>query len=518
MEKSYNHENIEDKWYKEWEQKGYFAPAGTGRPLSMVIPPPNVTGALHMGHALNNTLQDILARFYRFKGRKVLWVPGTDHAGIATQNVVEKQLLKEGLSRQDLGREEFVKRVWKWKEQYGSTITGQLRKLGASVDWAHERFTMDEGCSRAVKENFVRLYKEGLIYRDIYIINWCPRCHTALSDIEVNHQNRTGSLWYIAYPVSDGGKNDKIVVATTRPETMFGDTAVAVNPDDKRYKKWIGKTLLLPLTDRKIRVIADDHVDPGFGTGAVKVTPAHDPNDFFMGKTHKLEQIIIMDNSARMNENVPEKYLGLDRYECREQVIKDLRAKGMLEKIEEHDNAVGECYRCQTVIEPIVSRQWFVNMERLVPKPIEVVEKKEIQLIPQRWEKLYFDWMKNIRPWCISRQIWWGHRIPVWYCEDCQKEIVSITEVKECPGCKSKKVWQDEDVLDTWFSSALWPFSVFGWPDMTTDLEQFYPTSILVTGYDIITFWVSRMITMGIYNMKKVPFYQVFIHGLVRDS
>ncbi len=517
MDKAYNHSNLEDKWYKEWEEKGYFTPRGNGEPFSMVIPPPNVTGALHMGHALNNTLQDIVARYYRLLGRKVLWVPGTDHAGIATQNVVEKQLFKENSNREALGREKFVQRVWEWKEQYGNTITNQLRKLGASCDWSHERFTMDEGCSEAVKENFVRLYNDKLLYRDVYIINWCPRCHTALSDIEVEHEDKEGFLWHIRYPVV-GGNNEYIIVATTRPETMFGDSAVAVNPEDARYKKYIGRMLSLPFTGREIPVIADNHVDKDFGTGAVKVTPAHDPNDFQIGLRHKLESIIVMDGSASMNENAPLKYQGLDRYTCREKLIVDLETEGFLEKTQKHDNSVGHCYRCHTVIEPYLSKQWFINMEKLASAPIESVENGDIKFIPDRWKKLYFDWMNNIRPWCISRQIWWGHRIPVWYCEDCQAEIVSKVDVKSCPKCSSHKVVQDEDVLDTWFSSALWPFSTLGWPEETQELKGFYPTNILITGYDIITFWVSRMITMGLYNMQQIPFKDVFIHGLVRDA
>lgn len=518
MDKAYNHINVEDKWYKQWEDKGYFKPAGTGAPLSMVIPPPNVTGALHMGHALNNTLQDIVARYYRLNGRRVLWVPGTDHAGIATQNVVEKQLMKEGKSREELGREKFLDKVWEWKEKYGNTITTQLRKLGASVDWSRERFTMDEGCSNAVRENFYKLYNDGLIYRDVYIVNWCPRCHTAISDIEVEHESQEGHMWTIHYPLAGGKKGEGIDVATTRPETMFGDTAVAVNPKDKRYKSWIGKSLILPIMNKEIPIIADDHVDMKFGTGAVKVTPSHDPNDYAIGQRHNLPSITIMDGEAKMNELVPEKYQGMDRYECRKVLVEDLTEQKYLKEIKKHDHSVGHCYRCHTTIEPYLSKQWFINMEKLAPKPIEVVQKGEIKFIPDRWKKIYFDWMKNIRPWCISRQIWWGHRIPVWYCDDCGEEIVSKVDVTKCPKCQSLKVNQDEDVLDTWFSSALWPFSTLGWPDKTKELGEFYPTEILITGYDIITFWVSRMITMGLYNMNQVPFSNVYIHGLVRDS
>ncbi len=516
MEKNYNHENVEDKWYKLWEENKYFTPKETGKPFCMVIPPPNVTGALHLGHALDNTLQDIIARYHRLKGDRVLWVPGTDHAGIATQNVVEKELQKQGIHRESLGREKFVERVWQWKEEYGNRITSQLRKLGASLDWEHERFTMDEGLSEAVKENFVRLYEKKLLYRDTYIVNWCPRCLTAISDIEVDHKDENGHLWHIKYPIANT-PTLFITVATTRPETMFGDTAVAVNPSDERYSQLIGQELILPLTNKRIPIIADNHVDKDFGTGAVKVTPAHDPNDFQIGLRHNLEKVIVMDTSAIMNENAPEQYQKMDRYSARKQIIKDLTALGLLEKTQEHAHAVGHCYRCDTTIEPYLSKQWFIDMKQLAGKPIAAVKNKDIQFIPERWEKLYFDWMENIRPWCISRQIWWGHRIPVWYCEDCNKEIVSKTEVTACT-CGSKNIKQDEDVLDTWFSSALWPFSTLGWPEKTKDLKDFYPTSVLVTGYDILTFWVSRMITMGLFNMNEVPFRKVYIHGLVRDA
>lgn len=516
MEKNYNHENVEDKWYKVWEENKYFAPSKNGKPFSMVIPPPNVTGALHLGHALDNTLQDIIARYHRLKGDRVLWVPGTDHAGIATQNVVEKELQKQGIHREELGREKFIERVWQWKEEYGNRITSQLRKLGASLDWEHERFTMDQGLSEAVKENFIRLYEHGLIYRDTYIVNWCPRCHTAISDIEVNHKEEEGQLWYIKYPLMDN-PNKCLIVATTRPETMFGDTAVAVNPSDERYKNLIGKKLSLPLTSKEIPIIADHHVDKDFGTGAVKVTPAHDSNDFQIGLRHKLEKIIVMDTNGIMNDNAPAQYQGLDRYVARKKIVEDLLNANLLEKTEAHEHAVGHCYRCNTTIEPYLSKQWFVDMSKLTNKPIQAVKNKDITFIPDRWEKLYFDWMENIRPWCISRQIWWGHRIPVWYCSDCNRELVSKTEVTSC-SCGSKNIKQDEDVLDTWFSSALWPFSTLGWPDKTKDLQDFYPTSVLVTGYDIITFWVSRMITMGLFNMKQVPFHKVYIHGLVRDA
>jgi valyl-tRNA synthetase len=516
MEKNYKHDDIEDKWYKHWEVNNFFAPSGKGKNFSMVIPPPNVTGALHLGHALDNTLQDILARYHRLKGDRVLWVPGTDHAGIATQNVVEKKLLERGISREEIGREKFIEEVWKWKKEYGNKITQQLRKLGASLSWEHERFTMDELLSNAVKENFINLYEKKLLYRDTYIVNWCPRCLTAISDIEVTHTEQQGFLWYIKYPLEDTPTNF-LIVATTRPETMFGDTAIAVNPKDERYSHLIGKNAMLPLLNKKIPIIADNHVSPEFGTGAVKVTPAHDPNDFQIGLRHNLEKIIVMDTTGKMNANAPIDYQNLDRYIARKKIINDLTSIGLIEKIEPHLNSVGHCYRCDTIIEPYLSKQWFIDMKKIVQKPIDTVKNKEIQFIPERWEKLYFDWMENIRPWCISRQIWWGHRIPVWYCQDCEKEIISSTTPDTC-SCGSKNITQDEDVLDTWFSSALWPFSTLGWPEETKDLKDFYPNSILVTGYDIITFWVSRMITMGLFNLKNVPFHKVYIHGLIRDA
>lgn len=517
MDKIYQHINVEDKWYKLWEENGYFSSHGKDNPISMVIPPPNVTGALHMGHALNNTIQDIIARFNRLKGCSVLWIPGTDHAGIATQNVVEKELAKQGKYREELGRKDFIRKVWEWKKEYGNRITKQLRKLGASLDWSSERFTMDQGLSEAVKENFIRLYNEKLIYRDEYIVNWCPRCHTAISDIEVEHKENSGHFWHIRYPfVHD--KSAGIVVATTRPETMFGDTAIAVNPKDKRYKDLIGKFVYIPISHKKIPIIADEYVDPDFGTGALKITPAHDPNDFEVGKKHQLEIVKVLDTKACMNSNAPAEYLGMDRDECREALVVDLGKQKYLVQVDEHQHAVGHCYRCYCVVEPYVSKQWFVKMDNLVKEPIKKVQTGDIKFIPDRWKKLYFDWMENIRPWCISRQIWWGHRIPVWYCNDCGQEIVSKIDIVSCPKCNSSKIKQDEDVLDTWFSSALWPFSTLGWPEKTKKLEKFYPTTILVTGYDIITFWVSRMITMGLYNMKEIPFKNIFIHGLVRDS
>jgi valyl-tRNA synthetase len=516
INKNYEHLSVEDSWYEHWEEKGYFAPRGKGKPFSMVIPPPNVTGALHMGHALNHTLQDIMARYHRLRGRRVLWVPGTDHAGIATQNVVDKKLLGEGINREDLGREAFIEKVWEWKEQYGNTITKQIRKLGASVDWSRERFTMDEGCSKAVRENFVKLYEEDLIYKGTYITNWCPKCQTALSDIEVEHQDEDGHFWHMTYAIV--GSKGHVEIATTRPETMFGDTAVAVHPEDSRYKKYIGKTVMLPFMDKEIPIVADAAVDPDFGTGVVKVTPAHDANDYDIGRRHNLEEIKIMDIKGMMNENVPEAYQGLDRYVCRKKLVKDLDALGALVKVEDHNHAVGHCYRCDTVIEPYLSAQWFVNMAKIVAKPIAAVKDGSIKFVPDRWKKMYFDWMENIRPWCISRQIWWGHQIPVWTCDDCGEEMVSKTDITGCTKCKSENVTQDKDVLDTWFSSALWPFSTLGWPEKTDDVESFYPTNTLITGYDIITFWVSRMITMGLYNFDQIPFDTVYIHGLVRDA
>lgn len=517
LDKVYDHKNIEQKHYKFWEEQKYFNPDHSKKEVfSIVIPPPNVTGALHMGHALDNTLQDILVRWHRMKAHCTLWVPGTDHAGIATQNVVEKQLHKEGKSRHDLGREEFIKKVWHWKEEYGDRITKQLRLLGCSCDWDHERFTMDEGCSKAVRKVFVELFKEGLIFRGKRIINWCPRCHTALSDVEVEYQEQKGSLWHIKYPIV--GKAQKyIVVATTRPETMLGDTAVAVNPEDERYKTVIGKKIKLPLTDREIPIIADEMVDKDFGTGAVKVTPAHDANDFEMGKKHNLPQLVIMDTNGVMNENCPAHYRGLDRYKARELIVEDLRNKGLLAGVDDYENKISTCYRCRTVVEPYVSEQWFVDMPKLAGPAIEAVKTEKIKFYPERWAKVYFDWMENIKEWCISRQIWWGHRIPVWYCE-CGEIICEMEDPKFCPKCQSSKLTQDEDVLDTWFSSALWPFSTLGWPEETADLKKFYPTSALVTGYDIITFWVSRMITMGLKFRQVIPFKNVVIHGLIRDE
>ncbi|MDT8317142.1 MAG: valine--tRNA ligase [bacterium] len=516
LAKSYAPEEIEERWYKEWIESGAFrADENSDKPpYSIVIPPPNVTGSLHMGHALNNTLQDIMARYKRMQGYNVLWVPGTDHAGIATQNVVEKQLAENKTAREELGRELFVKRVWEWKEESGGVIVNQLKKLGASCDWSRERFTMDEGLSKAVRQVFVKLYDDGLIYKGDYIINWCPRCKTALSDLEVEHQDEKGHLYHIKYPFADG--SGELTVATTRPETLLGDTAVAVNPEDERFAKAIGKEVLLPLSGRKIPVIADAHVDIKFGTGSLKITPAHDFNDFEIGQRHKLEVLSVMDKDGRLNENGGD-YAGMDRYECRKRIVADLTEGGFLVKIEDHDHSVGHCYRCSTSIEPMISKQWFVRVKSLAGPAMEAVRSGKTKIIPSQWEKTYFEWMENIKDWCISRQIWWGHQIPAWYC-DCGELIVAIDEPGACRSCGSSDLSRDEDVLDTWFSSALWPFSTMGWPDETKELEKFYPTSLLVTGFDILFFWVARMMMMGLKFMGEVPFREVYIHALVRDS
>jgi valyl-tRNA synthetase len=515
--KVYDPQSFEKKWYKYWEEKNLFHAEveADKKPYSIVIPPPNVTGQLHMGHALDNTLQDILIRWRRMQGYNTLWMPGCDHAGIATQAKVEEALRKEGKSRHDLGREKFLERVWDWKNQFGSHITMQLRSLGSSCDWERERFTMDEGCSKAVREVFVSLYNKGLIYQGTRITNWCPRCSTALSDIEVDHETEAGHFYHLRYQVE--GTDEYVQIATTRPETMFGDTGVAVHPEDDRYKHLIGQTLILPLVGRKIPVFADEYVDPAFGTGAVKVTPAHDPNDFDMGQRHGLEQIIVLNNDATMANNTG-KYAGLDRYECRKQLIADLKEQGYLIKIEDHEHAVGHCSRCHTTVEPLVSKQWFVKMESLAKPAIEAVKSGEIQFVPERFTKIYTNWLENIRDWCISRQLWWGHRIPAWYCDDCGETSVVGEDLTTCPKCGSQQIHQDEDVLDTWFSSGLWPFETMGWPDETAEFKQFYPTSVLVTGYDIIFFWVARMVMMGLEFGKDIPFKHVFIHGLVRDS
>ncbi len=517
LEKNYDPKKVEDKIYSGWVEKGYFKAKAdkSKKPYTIVIPPPNVTGQLHMGHAFDETLQDILIRYKRMQGFEALWVPGTDHAGIATQIKVEAELReKEGLTRYDLGREKFLERVWDWKEKYGSRIINQLKKIGCSCDWDRERFTMDEGCSKAVREVFVNLYNKGLIYRGPRIINWCPNCITALSNEEVEHAEHAGHFWHIKYQIK--GTEDYVIIATTRPETLFGDTAVAVNPEDERYKSIVGKTLLLPLTDREIPVIADEYVDKEFGTGCVKITPAHDPNDFEVGKRHDLEIIKVMNDDATMNSYAG-KYEGMDRYECRKAMIKDLEDVGLLVKTEDHSHNVGQCYRCGTTIEPIVSNQWFVKMQPLAEAAINAVNTKETEFVPERFSKTYMNWMENVYDWCISRQLWWGHRIPAFYCDDCGEMTVSKEDITVCPKC-GKPVRQEEDVLDTWFSSALWPFSTLGWPDKTEDLDYFYPTSTLVTGYDIIFFWVSRMIFSACEHTGQAPFKHVFIHGLVRDG
>ena len=515
---TYNPKEIEQQWYTYWEEKGYFhEEVDTNKePFSIVLPPPNVTGQLHMGHALDNTLQDILIRTKRMQGYNVLWMPGTDHAGIATQVKVEENIMKtEGKSRHDLGREEFLKRVWEWKQEYGSTIVKQIRSLGASCDWTRERFTLDEGYHEAVLKVFVELYEKGLIYRGERITNWCPNCLTALSDIEVEHEDENGHLWHIKYPVI-GEEDVFLTVATTRPETMFGDVAVAVNPNDERYAHLVGKELLLPFVNRHIPIIADEYVDQSFGTGCVKITPAHDPNDFEMGQRHNLESIVVMNPDGTMNAGAGH-FVNMPRELARKQVVAELEAQGLLEKVEEHGHSVGHCSRCNTTVEPMVSKQWFVSMEPLAKPALEVVRDKSIEFVPERFTKTYTNWLESIRDWCISRQLWWGHRIPAWYCQDCGETIVTTETLTECPHCHGK-VEQDPDVLDTWFSSALWTFATMGWPDNTEEVKHWYPTSVMVTGYDIIFFWVARMIFMGLEFKEEIPFKHVFIHGLVRDS
>ena len=517
LSKVYDPQSVEEKWYKWWEESKFFsAKMEEGKPaFSIVMPPPNVTGMLHMGHAMDNTLQDILTRYKRMQGYNTLWVPGTDHAGIATQAKVEAQLRKEGTDRYELGREKFLERAWAWKEEYGNTITTQLRKLGSSCDWDKERFTMDEGCSKAVREAFVRLYKKGLIYQGNYIVNWCPHCHTTISDIEVEHVENEGKIYYFRYPIE--GTEEYIQIATTRPETMFGDTAVAVHPDDERYKHLIGKNVILPVVERRIPIIADEYVEREFGTGAVKITPSHDVNDFEMGQRHHLPEIVVIDKDGKMNENAGI-YEGLDRYECREKLIADFEKSGVLVKIEDHTNSVGHCYRCNTVIEPLVSKQWFVKMKPLAEPAMQAALNGDVKFIPERFTKIYLGWLENIRDWCISRQLWWGHRIPVWYCEDCGEVICEMEDPTVCPKCGSTHLHQDPDVLDTWFSSGLWPFSTMGWPEKTPEFDMFYPTSVLVTGRDIIFFWVARMLFDALEFTGSVPFKEVFIHGLVLDS
>lgn len=514
---TYDPLSLEERIYESWMKKGYFHAEVEPEkvPFSIVIPPPNVTGVLHLGHAMDETMQDILIRWSRMKSMNTLWIPGTDHAGIATQARVEGALAQEGISRHDLGRERFLERVWDWKEKYGGTIISQLKRLGASCDWDRLRFTMDEGCSEAVKEVFIRLYNEGLIYQGSYIVNWCPRCHTAISDIEVEHEDREGNLWYIKYPYADG--SGYITVATTRPETMLGDTAVAVNPSDGRYSDKNGKSLILPLIGREIPIIVDEFVDPAFGTGAVKVTPAHDPNDYAMGQRHSLATIIVIGHDGRMTSDAG-KFTGLDRYEARKAVIKELEEQGLLLKVEAHSHAVGQCSRCDTIIEPLVSKQWFVKMKPLAEPALQAVRDGRIQFVPERFTKIYTNWLEDIKDWCISRQLWWGHRIPVYYCQDCNETIAAKEKPSKCGKCGSENLIQDPDVLDTWFSSGLWPFSTMGWPKDTGELKHFYPTSVLVTGRDIIFFWVARMIFMSMHFMDEVPFKKVLIHGLVLDG
>ena len=517
LDKGYESHDVEQRWYEFWEKEKLFAAAEESQhaAYSIVIPPPNVTGVLHMGHALNNTMQDILCRYRRLQGDNVLWMPGTDHAGIATQNVVEKALAAEGTDRHQLGRENFIKAVWKWREKYGSAIINQLKRLGASCDWDRERFTMDEGLSRAVRKVFVELYNAGLIYRGNYIINWCHRCHTALADIEVEHEEHAGNLYHIRYPFPDGSGG--IVVATTRPETMLGDTAVAIHPDDERYHHLTAETVILPLMNREIPIIEDKYVDMSFGTGGLKVTPAHDPNDFEIARRHNLPSVKVIGDDGTMTADAG-KFEGMHRFECRDAVIQALKTEGLLEKIEPYQHSIGHCYRCKTIVEPNLSRQWFVKVKPLAEKAIEAVRKGETKIIPDIWTKTYYDWMNNIRDWVISRQIWWGHQIPAWTCEGCGEVMVSTQTPETCSACGKAKLIQETDVLDTWFSSALWPFSTMGWPDNTLLLKTFYPTSVLVTGFDILFFWVARMMMMGIHFMGEVPFKDVYVHALVRDE
>jgi valyl-tRNA synthetase len=516
--KTYNPQEVEGRWYQWWESKGFFrADAHSHKPaFVMVMPPPNVTGSLHMGHMLNQTVHDVIARRKRMQGFNTLWLSGMDHAGIATQNVVERELQKEGLSRHDLGRERFVERVWEWKEQYGGIILKQIRRIGSSCDWSRERFTLDAGLSRAVREVFVRLYEEGLIYRGKRLINWCPRCHTALSDLETISEAVDSKLYYVKYPLKQN-PGAFVEVATTRPETMLGDTGLAVNPEDQRYTKYRGQSAILPLMNREIPLIEDAVVDPAFGTGVVKVTPAHDPADFDMGQRHGLPQISVIDEDARITADGGP-YQGLDRAEARKRILADLEAQGLLTRTEPLKNNVGHCQRCHTVVEPLLSTQWFVQIKPLADPAIEAVEKGRTEFVPSNWSNTYFQWMRNIRDWCISRQLWWGHRIPAWYCDDCGEMIVSRTDIQSCPKCSSGKVRQDQDVLDTWFSSGLWPFSTLGWPDQTDDLRAFYPTTLLVTAYDIIFFWVARMMMFGLKFMNDVPFKAVYITGIIRDA
>ena len=518
LEKTYNPAEIEDRLYDKWLKGKYFHAEvnRSKKPFTIVMPPPNITGQLHMGHALDNTMQDILIRYKRMQGYNALWQPGTDHASIATEVKVIQSLKEQGINKADLTREEFLDKCWEWRKEYGGRIVKQLRKLGSSADWQRERFTMDEGCSHAVQEVFTKLYKKGWIYKGSRIVNWCPVCKTSISDAEVEHEEQDGFFWHINYPVV-GEEGRFVEIATTRPETLFGDTAVAVNPDDERYKDIVGKTLKLPMTDREIPVIADAYVDKEFGTGCVKITPAHDPNDFEVGKRHNLEEIVVINDDATMNEKAG-KYAGMDRYECRKALVDDLKKEGLLVKVVPHSHNVGVHDRCHTTVEPMIKQQWFVKMDEMIKPAVEGVKNGDIKLLPKRMDKTYFNWTDNIRDWCISRQLWWGHRIPAWYCDDCGEMVVSIENPGKCPKCGCTHMTQDPDTLDTWFSSALWPFSTLGWPEKTEDLDYFYPNDVLVTGYDIIFFWVIRMIFSGYEQMGKAPFHTVLFHGLVRDS
>ena len=518
LAKIYDPKDIEERLYEKWMKNGYFHAKVNPdkKPFTIVMPPPNVTGQLHMGHALDNTMQDILIRFKRMQGYEALWQPGTDHAAIATEVKVIEKLKEQGIEKDDIGREEFLKHAWAWKEEYGGKIINQLKKMGSSADWERERFTMDEGCSQAVEEVFVKLYEKGYIYKGSRIINWCPVCQTSISDAEVEHAEQEGHFWHIRYPIV--GSDDFVEIATTRPETLLGDTAVAVNPDDERYTHLIGKTLKLPLTDREIPVIADEYVDREFGTGCVKITPAHDPNDFEVGRRHNLEEINIMNDDATINEQGG-KYAGMDRYEARKAMVADLEAQGLLVKVEKHMHNVGTHDRCKTTVEPMIKPQWFVKMGEMAKAAIEVLGKDSLEFVPERFDKIYLHWLENIRDWCISRQLWWGHRIPAYYCEECGEVVVAKGGMPEkCPKCGCTHLRQDEDTLDTWFSSALWPFSTLGWPEATPELEYFYPTDVLVTGYDIIFFWVIRMVFSALEQTGKAPFHHVLIHGLIRDS
>jgi valyl-tRNA synthetase len=517
MPKVYTPSDVEKRLYAYWTEKGYFTPRIDHRkePFVIIMPPPNVTGELHLGHALTAAIEDILTRWHRMLGDVALWLPGSDHAGIATQWVVEQQLHAEGTSRQEIGRERFVERVWEWVRRYGDTIDEQHKRLGASCDWTRKRFTLDEGPSRAVRTTFVNLYNDGLIYRGERIINWCPRCHTALSDLEVIHEEEKAALYYIRYPLAEG--DGHITVATTRPETMLGDTAVAVSPNDERYRRLVGKLAILPIMNRTIPIVADEAIDPEFGTGALKVTPGHDPVDFDIGQRHGLETVNVIGSDGRMTEAAG-RHAGEDRYECQKLVLEELRSEGLLERVEPYTHSVGHCQRCGTTVEPLISKQWFVKVAPLAERSIEAVKEGEIRVVPERFVRVYLNWMENLRDWCISRQLWWGHRLPVWYCDDCGEVTVSVEEPQECAHCRSKKLHQDPDVLDTWFSSGLWPHSTLGWPDDSDDLRYFYPTSVMETAYDILFFWVARMIMMGLYNTGKVPFHTVYLHGLIRDA